>query len=130
MEKQSDNHPPIFVVGTGRSGTTILYKSLGCHTAVHTFPREMRFLIDPHGLMDLVDGLTTRYHPVGAREVIYEFERLMRVYLAEPAREPFRGFEMPAWIGEPHYTNQLDQFINQIVDREFKGFAWQMETPN
>jgi hypothetical protein len=124
------NHPPIFVVGTGRSGTTILYKSLGCHPAVHTFPREMRFLIDPGGLSDLIDGLTTRYHPVQAREAIYHFERLMRVYLAEPAREPFRGFKMPAWIGEPHYTNRLDQFIAGIVDREFEGFAWQIEPQN
>ncbi len=123
-------HTPIFVVGTGRSGTTILYRSLGCHPDIHTFPREMRFTIDPGGLSDLVDGLTNRYHPAQAREAIYNYERLMRVYLAEPARAPYRGFDMPAWIGEPYYTNRLNQFIDECVDFEFKGEAWQISPQN
>lgn len=71
--------PKLFVSGTGRSGTWILYKALGCHSAVHTFPREMRFIIDPDGLLNLVDALTIRYHPVGASEALFRFERLMRV---------------------------------------------------
>jgi hypothetical protein len=47
---------PIFVGGTGRSGTTIVAKILGAHPAYHMIPFELRFLSDKGGLCDLVDG--------------------------------------------------------------------------
>ena len=58
MNNNTQQLPRIFVTGTGRSGTWILYRALGCHEAIHILPREMRFIIDPDGLMDLVDALT------------------------------------------------------------------------
>jgi hypothetical protein len=119
--------PRIFVVGTGRSGTWILYRALGSHPAVHTFPREMRFLTDPDGLLDLLDALTTRYHPVQASEALYRFERLMRVYLANPERAPYRGFDFPSWLGGAYYWERLDQFCSELVDFEYEGKAWQLE---
>jgi hypothetical protein len=122
--------PRIFVVGTGRSGTWILYKALGSHPAVHTFPREMRFLTDPDGLLDLVDALTIRYHPVLASEALYRFERLMRVYMTNPARAPYRGFDLPAWIGAPYFQERFDQFCAELVESEYKGRAWQIEPEN
>ncbi len=122
--------PRIFIVGTGRSGSWILYHSLGCHPAVHTFQREMRFLIDPGGLRDLVDALTIRYHPVQAREALYAFERLMRVYLTVPQRAPYRGFELDKWLGAEHYGHQLDQFCDALSSGEFTGSPWQSEPEN
>jgi hypothetical protein len=122
--------PRIFVVGSGRSGTWILYKALGSHPAVHTFPREIRFLTDPDGLLDLVDALTTRYHPVLASEALYRFERLMRVYLTNPARAPYRGFDLPAWLGASYYQERLDQFCSELVASEYIGRAWQLEPEN
>lgn len=119
--------PPIFIVGTGRSGTWILYKALGCHSAVHTFPKEMRFLIDPDGLFDLIDALTLRYHPVKASEALYRFERLMRIFLTTPDRTPYRGFDLPNWLGRDYYWNRLDQFCAELVELEYEGSTWQME---
>jgi len=121
--------PRIFISGTGRSGTWILYKVLGCHRAVHTFPSEMRFLVDPDGLLDLVDALTVRYHPVQAKEALYRFERLMRVYLTIPDRAPYLGFDFPGWLGGDYYWQRLDQFCSELVDAEFNGTSWQVE-PN
>lgn len=120
-------HPQIFIVGTGRSGTWILYRALGCHSAVHTFPKEMRFLIDPDGLFDLIDALTLRYHPVKASEALYRFERLMRVSLATPERAPYQGFDFPNWLGGQYYWNRLDQFCSELIDLEYEGTTWQIE---
>jgi len=49
---------PVFVGGTGRSGTTIVAKVLGSHPEAHMIPIEVRFLVDLHGLCDLVAGKT------------------------------------------------------------------------
>lgn len=118
--------PRIFVTGTGRSGTWILYKSLGCHKDVHIFPSEMRFLIDPDGLRDLIDALTIRYHPEQASEALNRFERLMYVYLATPQRAPFASFDFPGWLGEEYYWQRLDQFCSELVEFEFDGFSWRV----
>jgi hypothetical protein len=47
---------PIFVGGTGRSGTTVTSKILGSHSRIHMIPIEVRFIVDPGGLCDLVAG--------------------------------------------------------------------------
>lgn len=49
---------PIFVGGTGRSGTTITARALGSHSRIHMIPIEVRFIVDPGGLCDLVAGKT------------------------------------------------------------------------
>lgn len=50
---------PIFTGGTGRSGTTVLGTLLGKHSQVWaTLPRELRFLTDRFGLLDLTIGGT------------------------------------------------------------------------
>ncbi|MEI7743080.1 MAG: sulfotransferase [Chloroflexota bacterium] len=48
--------PPLFVGGTGRSGTTITAKILGAHPDYWMVPFEVRFLSDNGGLCDVVDG--------------------------------------------------------------------------
>ncbi len=47
--------PPLFVGGTGRSGTTIVARILGADPGYHMIPFEVRFLTDRGGLCDLVE---------------------------------------------------------------------------
>lgn len=59
IERSGDSITPIFTGGTGRSGTTVLGTLLGKHSQVWaTFPRELRFLTDRYGLLDLAIGGT------------------------------------------------------------------------
>lgn len=57
-------HQPFFVGGTGRSGSTVVGYLMGSHPDIWaTTPREIRFLTDPGGLLDLVLGYGGRVHP-------------------------------------------------------------------
>jgi len=42
---------PIFVGGTGRSGTTVTAMALGSHPRIHMVPIEVRFIVDPGGAL-------------------------------------------------------------------------------
>lgn len=122
--------PRIFIGGIGRSGTTILYKALGCHKDVYALPTEMRFLVAPDGLINLLDALTVRYSLVQARQALFQFERLMRVYLTTPQRAPYPGFDFPSWLGGDYYWRRLDQFCSELVELEFSGPSWELESAN
>ncbi len=53
---QRASAPPVFVGGTGRSGTTIMAQLLGSSSRYALIPIEMRFHADPQGLPDVVTG--------------------------------------------------------------------------
>lgn len=57
-------HQPLFVGGTGRSGSTVVGYLIGAHPEIWaTTPREIRFMTDHGGLLDLVYGYSGRVHP-------------------------------------------------------------------
>jgi omega-hydroxy-beta-dihydromenaquinone-9 sulfotransferase len=119
--------PRIFIGGSGRSGTTLLYKILGCHEVIHALNDETRFLVDPDGLITLLDALTVRYSPVQAREALYRFERLMRVYLTVPQCSPYEDYDLARWIGDVYYWQRLDQFCAELAELEFEGIDLHVE---
>jgi hypothetical protein len=127
VDSNANTLPRIFIGGTGRSGTWILYKSLGCHESIHIFPGEMRFFIDPGGLLDLVNNLTNNYSPARARESLYYFERLMRFYLATPGKPPYAALDIPSWLGRDDYWLRLDRFCSELIASEYEGIAWNID---
>lgn len=68
---------PIFVGGTGRSGTTILKKIFTQHTKIVSLPCELRVIIDPDGALDLVSDLTDRWSPYHADLALHKFRQLL-----------------------------------------------------
>jgi omega-hydroxy-beta-dihydromenaquinone-9 sulfotransferase len=122
-------YPRIFIGGTGRSGTTILYRALGCHENIYALPKEMRFVTEPDGIMDLVDAVSTRYSINQSREALYNFERLMRIYMAEPEGEYYPNYDLPNWIGSEFYYRRLQQYCESLVDFSFNGISAPLRPP-
>ncbi|SHG34996.1 Sulfotransferase family protein [Fodinibius roseus] len=67
----------IFIVGTGRSGTSILKKILNHHSKIYTYPKELRFISDTDGLIDLRRALTTDWNPHNTSSTIKNFVTLL-----------------------------------------------------
>src|SRR5918992_668117 len=92
---------PIFVAGTGRSGTSQLADILGEHPQIHRIPIETRFIVDPGGFRDLADALTIRYDPYVGEDALRRLSDLLTVRLVG-SRDADRGHTVPEAIGERH----------------------------
>lgn len=111
----------IFIGGTGRSGTTVLYNLLQSHENIHAFDKEMRFIIDYNGLINLVDALSSNYSTVQAREALYYFEELMKKHFTNKYTAPYVDYEFDKMFGETFYWQRLSQFLDELISGSFRG---------
>jgi len=112
----------IFIGGTGRSGTTVLAKTLGNIPEIYTFPRELRFHVDPNGLSQLWRAGTQSYNPPASAATLGAFVQLMVDYLATPGRHPYRGFDFPKFFGKELYFSELSGLLEKVCLDKYKGF--------
>jgi hypothetical protein len=109
---------PIFVAGTGRSGTSQLADILGEHPEIHRVPIETHFIVDPGGLRDLADALTVRYDPYVGNDALRRLSDMLTVRM--PARfDRDRGYAVPAAIGERHYWEAVGRLWPDLVAGTF-----------
>jgi len=106
---------PVFVGGSGRSGTTITGQLLGSHARISAIvPREVRFITDPGGLLDLVLGTRTRIPHGQERPVTGGLADVIRRTLPALRRSEGRrkGPDLAAFL------------------RDMRGKWWQRSGPN
>ncbi|GAA1627447.1 sulfotransferase family protein [Catellatospora bangladeshensis] len=108
---------PIFVAGTGRSGTSQLADVIGEHPQIHRIPMETRFIIDPGGLRDLADALTIRYDPFVGHDALRRFSEMMTVRM--PDRRDDRGRTVPEIVGERRYWDAVGRLWPELVATTF-----------
>jgi hypothetical protein len=129
---------PIFIGGTGRSGTTIIAKMLGRHSKIYTYPLETRFIIDPDGLIDLVPALSTSWSPYIGSKAIKRFKYIMSAlgknrtqikrginYFLKKCNyfpQRYDGIQLTKIMGKNGYENTVKKFIDKLIDTEFKGY--------
>ncbi|MGW4498933.1 sulfotransferase family protein [Micromonospora sp. NPDC004336] len=104
---------PIFVAGTGRSGTSRIADIIGEHPLIHRIPMETRFLVDPGGLRDLADALTVRYDPTVGEDALHRLSDFLTVRV--PGRRDDRGKTVPELVGEQRYRDAVQQLWPQLV---------------
>lgn len=105
---------PIFVAGTGRSGTSRLADILGQHPRIHRVPIETRFIVDPGGLRDLADALTIRYDPYVGDDALRRLSDILTVRLVG-RRDRDRGHTVPEAIGEKHYWDAVGRLWSELA---------------
>jgi hypothetical protein len=99
----SEAPPPIFVGGTGRSGTTILGRMLGRQREYTVIPVEARFHCSPDGLPSVLTGEQTP-------------ERFAERVLEEWFHPPGRTEKLAAFIGREALDEALARFVAQAVE--------------
>lgn len=112
----------IFIGGTGRSGTTVLAKTLGTVPEIYTFPTELRFHVDPGGLSQLWRSGTLSYNPPASGAALKAFMNLMENHLVNPGRQPYRGFDLPNFFGKELYYAELNRLFQEICVDKYPGF--------
>lgn len=78
MQRRESGMRPIFIGGTGRSGTSIVRRVLESHESIAGAGSELRFIVDPGGVLDFWDALTDRWSPYAADSAIHDLRWLMR----------------------------------------------------
>lgn len=111
---------PVFVGGTGRSGTTVAGRLLGHHRDIRaTNPRELRFISSRGGVADAYAGLVTpdavvttlwehwyeRIKPSGARSGLYR--RLDRDHMRAACDEYVAGFAADPLRASRHFAETI-----------------------
>lgn len=93
---------PVFVGGTGRSGTTVLADLIGRHSAYHLIPIEARFHAEPKGLPGVAAGEVT----------LEEFHErfLKRYYFRRRDDGAERGLRL-AGVPRPRAVKAIDEFV-------------------
>ena len=90
--------PPIFVGGTGRSGTTVLGRLLGRQHEYTVIPVEARFHCSPDGLPSVLSGTQTP-------------ERFAERVLAEWYHPPGRAEKLAAFVERDALDEALARFL-------------------
>lgn len=131
------NPPPVFVGGTGRSGTTVVAELIGQHSSYHMIPIEARFHLDRNGLIDTLAGNTSL-------EVFFDrmrgefFERtgpnsqprgLHQIIERSQLEESLSRFEAAFAVNRFDAARQLfGDLFDPLAESENKG-AWVEMTP-
>jgi hypothetical protein len=140
---QNKRLTPILIGGTGRSGTTILFRLLQSHPRVVKGPTELRIHIDPGGALDLVHALTDNWSPYQGDIAIQRFIRLMHDTAdatpsmqklaagmqrlnVSPPRYPTLGFAK--FMARDAFFRRVDQLIAELSFHTTSG-NWSGSAP-
>lgn len=82
---------------------------------------ETRFLIDPGGLRDLADALTSRYDPTVGEDALHRLSDFLTVRV--PGRRDDRGKTVPELVGEQRYREAVERLWPQLIACTFDEAA-------
>lgn len=113
----TDKPRPVFIGGTGRSGTTLVKRLLGAHPGIASVRPEAKFISADHGLMDMLCNGAGGFS---------EFRRRMQDF-TPVAEEDYTDRNVDNWgtrahdgAAEPNelYATELDHLEELLVNRD------------
>ncbi|MCB0396240.1 MAG: sulfotransferase [Flavobacteriales bacterium] len=115
-----DDVRPIFVGGTGRSGTTILSRVLDLHPRISRFPIELRFLTDPDGVVSLKGPLVDYWSFYQADIAIRRFDKLLNsVSTRYIGRYP--NTYLARLVGRDFYHDWKRDYVDALAAYTYRG---------
>ncbi len=73
----------IFIGGTSLCGTTVLRRCLRLHPACATFATELRVLVGPGGLLELLERMTCKWDPWVGDDAVHRFRQAAGLHFAK-----------------------------------------------
>jgi omega-hydroxy-beta-dihydromenaquinone-9 sulfotransferase len=109
---------PVFIGGTGRSGTTLLHELVSSHPAIYGIPGETKFIVEGDGLAALIPALTHRFSITASDLALLRFMALMGLDVADTPFQEGREFaaDLASRLGAPDYHSALARFVAGLVD--------------
>jgi hypothetical protein len=129
---------PLFIGGTGRSGTSIVKRVIAGHESVASFPTELRVIIDPGGALDLAMAITARWSPYAGDAAVRRFETLLadvattnRIKKVIVRLAHWLGFAPPSYldfgigdhVGLGFYRQRCEQLLQCLSPMQSRG-SW------
>lgn len=127
----------VFVGGTGRSGTTVVFHVLGSHPHITAGPDELRIHADPGGLLDVLDALSTDWSPKTADIALHRFYHLLMITAQTKLTDKLKrriaiklGFSPPSYVrvrnatefGEAYYFARVEKLMKELSYATSDGF--------
>lgn len=129
---------PIFIGGTGRSGTTAVFRVLATGRRIVSAAPELRIHIDPKGALNLLDAMTENWSPYQADGALDDFVRLVRACRGR-SRElvvatralgrrvrvsPWRyaGWSLGSYFGYVTYDDKLRELLTKLTFGRSDGY--------
>jgi len=109
---------PVFIAGTGRSGTTILRKCLSLHPEVASMPGELRIISDPSGILDVWQALYENWDPYKADIAVYRFHKFL-MQVTSDSNDEYLHHNTDEWTGgKQWYEKRVNKLIDEITIRK------------
>lgn len=114
--------PPIFIGGTGRSGTTILIRLISQHPEIFTIKWESQFLVANHGLLDLIQ--TSDMEDINS----FTYARIANI-----VRLMYQYPELDTINWKSQFLFEDNDILDScskssIIDEKYKKFKYMMES--
>lgn len=120
QHQNSEIRKKLFIGGTGRSGTTIIAHMLGLHPEIYTFPKEIRFITDPDGVISLKSAIVDNWSFFQADFAIERFFTFMSK-LKKKSLGSYPTIDFASMVGGDFYDQWLDSLRKELIDFEFNS---------
>jgi len=113
---------PVFIIGTGRCGTTIMGKVLSRHPYVYFAPKEFHLLVNPDGLLSLKRALVDDWSPFNATVAIERFNQMI-INFSRHFGHYTSSLTYRQILGKKNWDTKTKKFLDKLISFKYKG-SW------